>query len=228
MTLVEMLVVSAVVLILIGLGAAAMVGTSGTKDLRNALISVSGLLELARQTAITENTHTYVAFTSPATPNNPEDPLCAVVLVSVNGVDVRAEGVVESPGGGSGAASQWRPASRITLLPNLMLQTEQPPGNSIAAPSLPSSNLDSWSPFRLDRRIGGMSSSRELVFDRVVKFTPRGIGYVEPTLRTQFGLWAIPSRNADPSDIERQQGSLILISGLTGNVQVVQPGEEAL
>jgi hypothetical protein len=38
----------------------------------------------------------------------------------------------------------------------------------------------------------------------------------------------IPSRNADPTDTERQQGSLILVSGLTGNVQVVQPGEDAL
>jgi type II secretory pathway pseudopilin PulG len=226
-SLVELLVVCAVVIILIGLASTRMVG-SGSKDLRNALISISGLLELARQTAITENTHTYVAFTSPSSPNNPEDPLCAVVLVSVNGVDVRGEGVVEPPGAGTGSASQWKPITRISSLPNLTIQTERPPGNSIAAPQLPGGNLDSWSPFRLNRRVGEMTSSKELVFDRVVKFTPRGFGYVEPTLRTRFGLWVIPSRNADPTDTERQQGSLILVSGLTGNVQVVQPGEDAL
>lgn len=225
MSLIELLVVLAVMLILIALGSGSFVGSAGTRNFSNALVSISGLMEFARQTAISENTHTYVAFTSPSTPNDPDDPLRAVVLVSVNGVDVRGAGIVEPPDGENSGA--WKAISRISSLPNLILQTEQPSGNAIAAPPLPGSQLDSWFPFRLNSENTQTPSGRELVFDRVVKFTPRGIGYVESSLRARFGLWAVPSRNTDPSDTERQQAALILISGLTGTIQVIQPGEDA-
>jgi prepilin-type N-terminal cleavage/methylation domain-containing protein len=91
-TLVEILVVLAIMAILVAISIPALQGLSGAKQFANRLNEISGILEQARAYATAQNTYVWVAFYpyDPSTlpqPDNSGDALCVAVFASNDGTD---------------------------------------------------------------------------------------------------------------------------------------------
>lgn len=237
-SLVELLVVMAIISLLVGLGASAFSG--GTNDQKKALVTVSNVLESARQTAVSQNTYTYVGFTSPANPSDPGNPLCVAVFQSAAGVDVLRSALVggqpllgenQSPG----SPGSWRVIARPVWLPNAVMEntttapdsilpSEERIGDGFAATINP---LSGGAGFTLTRKVGNMPAAAPLKFDRVVTFSPSGTAFVDNSAGlpiASIGMLLKPCRGVAPTASEDALTAAVLVNGLLGSAHIYQFG----
>lgn len=231
-SLMELLVVMALISILAALGVRGVAGMSGD-DYKKALISISNSLEIARQTAVAQNTYTYVAFTSPADPNNTASPFCVAVFQSNSGADV-LKGAISGgqpllPEGTSGTGpGSWKLLTRPEWLRNsIMESTRNAPvsvlpsqariGDGFAA-TIDTANGGVG--FEIRRMLGDMPQAASLKFDRIVTFSPSGTAYVDnaaavPT--ASIGVLLKPITYGAESRV-----AAVLVNGLMGSSRIYQ------
>jgi len=181
-------------------------------NVNHSLISLTGYLELARQTALSGNTYTYVALSTAADGSS-----YIALFESPSGVDEVKSGVAKvSP-------PTVRMLANVIKLNRVTIPTSPPSAN---LPSLPSNAL-SPSSGTLPPIMVENSPVGPLTFDRVIKFTPQGLALIYDETPVEWvKLVIVPQQGASSTAKEIQQASAISIAGLTGRVFVHRPGEE--
>ena len=236
-SLTELLIVTALISCLAAIGAGSFSGIQ-TSDQKKALINVSNALEAARQAAVTYNTYTYVAFTSPADPSNAASPLCVASFQSATGSDVLrgalTGGQALLPEGQSpGRPGSWRLLSRPSWLRNASVEsTRDVPATLLPANERVGSGFSTTigpvsggNAFRINRKLGDMPAAAVLNFDRVVTFSPSGSAFVDNSLGlpvASIGVLIKPRRTAVATAADEAQIAAVLVNGLLGSARIYQ------
>ncbi|MDE1171471.1 MAG: type II secretion system protein [Verrucomicrobium sp.] len=226
-SLIELLVVLAIVAIVAAFSVAALSAQSRAGEIRRNLVTVSGLLDLARQTAVARHTYAYFGMTSPAQaaathPSAHETPVYLAVFVSNDGSDVLgAGGSLNDQGGPQAEVSLLR---KVESLKNVFLDTVLGARNPLVTRLRPpvgsgAALTSSWT-LQTSTRV----NNAPLSFDRIIKFTPAGAARVSQVPIEVIDLILTPVRGGEqPTEADREISSVIRLSGLTGNVSVYQP-----
>lgn len=226
-SLVELLVVVA----LVGLLSVAVVPSLGSLktsgDLRTNISKVAGIFEQARQTAVSRNTYVYVGLVSPdgarglpsTDPNKATT--YAAAYFSVDGTDVlKTDAHLDE------AQSTIRPLDRVFALPQLRFDEDLPGGNALQGTLIPvtaESPGTTWQIRSSNKKYAEMTSSTSIPFDRVIKFTPQGAARIADAPVESIEIVMSPSKSSAVNASEQAQASVIRISGLTGKITVHQP-----
>lgn len=225
-TLTELLVVISLIVIM-SAGATRLFSGFQANDHKRALVDIANAFETARQTATSRNTFTYVAFTSPTSNQDQNDPLCVATFESLSGSDVLRDG------GAPADSGKWQLITRPVWLRRSMVedQKDPPPGlvpvnemNGVTQFSATIRPL-SGSGFILTRKIGDMTSEASLKFNRVVTFSPNGTAMVDnsrglPT--ALIGFLVKPCQGETPNAIESARVAAVTVGGFMGNVRFYQ------
>jgi|GEM_PF-5188867 len=221
-TLIELLSVMAVMAILAALVVGMSPGARSAARFNQNLANVASLLEQARQTAVTQNSYVYVGLLSStaaegALPAADKPGTYAVAFISVDGTDVLRSANQAQVGGGS-----LRLLDRIQKLPAAAFEESLPAENGLNGklePEVASRPGSSWS---LKTQAGAASAA--ITFDRIIKFTPQGGARVGSAPVEAVEIVMRPSHGGTANGQEKSQAGVIRISGLTGKIDVHQPG----
>jgi len=236
-SLIELLTVMTIISIVVSVGVGSFMAFKNT-DLDNALIDIGSAMEMARQTAISGNTYTYVAFTSPAS-TNPPPPLCIGVFQSGNGEDILCNALLGNQALAEESVAmqhkQWSIITKLRWLKNVALENTLTPDTGLvpAAELISDQFSNTINPlpdglgFRLNRKMGNMPAAGTLVFDRVITFSPNGTAFVDnlsAVPNAKIGFLVRPSNGATPTPKERLQTAAFTVSGLLGYSQTYKLG----
>jgi prepilin-type N-terminal cleavage/methylation domain-containing protein len=216
-SLVELLVVISIIALLISGTANLLNSDQGSNDEKNALVQVANAFESARQLAISQNTYTYVGFTSPASAQNGADPLCVGVFQSQTGRDVIQNGE---------SATGAQLVSKIAWLRNMTLTASlEPPTGVVPVAEMSASQfsatlepLTTGQGFTVTRRVGEMAGPAALVFDRVVTFSPNGSAFVDNLRGLPTGLIGFMISPAAGAHKDART-AVVAVNGLLGNAR---------
>lgn len=233
-SLTELLMVMAVISILMSVGLRT-IASASPQDQDAALIEVGDALEAARQLAISQNTYTYVGFTSPSSPQAADSALCVAVFQSHNGEDVvrnaRLSGGALLDEAAASQQREWLLVRKPKWLRNAIVESTVDPDPDL----VPSTELSGGKfsntvrplpggiGFRLTRKMGNMTAAAPLLFDRVITYSPNGTAYVDNLSalpEAVIGVLVRPSRGTVPSETERYRTAALTVSGLLGSTQV--------
>lgn len=217
-SLAELLTVLAIIGVLVTLSVPALRGVSETGSMTQAITRVSGTLELARNYAVANNTHAWVAFTENATSD--ESAIRMVAFASRTGLDLDSEEggrTVEYP---SEDVELIAPVEKIR---QMRIEGQIPEENALrSGEGLPSVGELTEFP----ETTGGLQLSLEQkVFARSVHFMPSGEASISAALPEMIQLVLIPERapGVAPTEKDKRQAMVIRVSGLTGQAIVHQP-----
>jgi len=210
-SLVELLVVITIIGILTALTAPSIVSAMKSNAMNSTTAQVAGLIEQARETAVSQNTYVWVAF-SPQDSNN-TDTLSVAVIESKDGTDPGTYGVVPS--------TNFALVSKISTFTQYQLQDPGSytfPALNLPTPGTTSANALSSSSTgpAFSLQIPGTSSTA--IFNRCVEFTPSGQARnsTSPINIVEFGV--------DPANVHTNPNpnnpAVMRINGLTGQVLV--------
>ncbi len=199
--------------------------TPGTRSavLFNKNISnVASLLEQARQTAVTQNSYVYVGMLSPgaadvAVANQDKPGTYVAAFISSDGTDVLRSVNQVQVGGGT-----IQLLDRIQKLASLAFEETLPAGNALNGslnPAMASKPGTVWS---VKTQAG--SAVAVITFDRIIKFTPQGAARIGNAPVEAVEIVVRPSHGGVASQLEAMQAGVIRINGLTGKIDVHQPG----
>jgi len=218
-SLIELLIVISIIAIMASLTVPAVGGASRRAKLNKAISAIAAEMELAQQAAVAGSTYTWVAFASGT--NGP-------VMVSARSLEGTRPSSLPIDLSTSGNAQQL---GKVQTLEGVVLTNAVPAGVTYSGtPSWYSTtNTPDKSTSVLKAKIPGQSSSQEFAFG-TVEFNPMG----EATLRkgtnssdapTIDGIQmvVIPSAGTSPTDTEKKQAALVLINGVSGGTEVIQP-----
>ncbi len=206
-SLVELLVVIAILLILAGLSTPVLVGISRSRSLDAGLLSLTGILDQARQQAIARNTFVWVAFSEGLPGRNPGAGV--VVIASRGGVDSLQWNTNPVSLPDSGDLEMIERARELTGL-NLL------DSGQVSLPGLPAAtgaNPRSLEPVGLEIFVGGAI----VKFNRAVQFTPTGEARVR-SFSPVVEIGVRPTHQGDASN-----SAVIRLAGLTGKSHVYRP-----
>jgi len=206
-SLIELLAVVAMISLLVAAAASMGFSDQTSANVRNSLVSLSGQLEIARQVAVTQNTYTYVALTSPSTG---ERDSYVASFVSPDGVDVLASAAsIDVSKDGT-----LRPLGKVMKLSDIQINPSVlPQGMQLSLP-------DATAPQEAGSKITGAGSRN---FDRIIKFTPQGLALVYDSPVEWIKFLIVPQRGEIATDSEARQASAITVAGLTGKVFYHRP-----
>ena len=241
-TLLELLVVIAVISILFGLVAPAFTTIKTGSDITNAAHTIKGLLEQARNYALINGTYTWVGFfeedgatasTNPATAGHGR--LVILIVASRDGTIVYQQPVV-SP---TTAMDPTKLAqiSKLVTLDNVHLCTFGNGTGTGAGDTFPTrppvpgtspdnakigdtSPPDSLRPFQYP--IGNTTSAR-YTFKKLIEFSPRGEARVNNINYTIRGLLEVGVQPIRGTIIDKNKSCAIQVTGFGGNIKVYQP-----
>jgi prepilin-type N-terminal cleavage/methylation domain-containing protein len=211
-SLVELLVVMAILVVMLALAGPAMNALKGANDVNQAAADLSGILEQARAYAMANNTFTYVG------------------LHQVTGTDSSVKfAVFASKDGTRTIANNLQQISRLKTIENAQLteKIEDYPNNK--RPMASSGNtveniLTANSGITLPSTGSGDS---QVKFDHAIRFGPSGLAQADDLTPTsadnpkgyyEFGLYQ--TRGSKPLT---DNSAVVQVSGLTGSVQVYRP-----
>jgi type II secretory pathway pseudopilin PulG len=213
-TLLELLVVMAIVIIVISLTLRGIHGVNSSGKFNKALGDISGILEQGRAYAIAQNTYVWVAFYETNTVNNTPREVFVGMFSSNDGTD---------PFEWTGTATVPSPAltavTRLYHFTGLHLQTNALPGAPAATPNFPAS-----APVfqcRAQGDSGPLTLSDKGAVYWVVQFTPTGAvrNGANPIDAIWLGLQPSFSQNvADSHNV-----AAVKVNGLTGLTTIHRP-----
>ena len=204
-SLVELLVVMAVISILASLSVSTLSGSRSGQSVRNAIIETSGYLDVARANAAATNTYVYVAIDT-----SKIDEVDIVTFESRTGLDaLNGKGSVDL---------NSDPDVRILRKPvRLEGVSFRDAGDTYQPniPDLPSNNSESVS----TRSIRMNHAGKTLTFDRLITFHPSGqmLNGGAFSSSVEFGYQETKGTAELPNPVAFQ------ISGLTGQTRIYRP-----
>lgn len=222
-SLVELLVVIALIILIAGFATSGMRGLVEGDRLSKALIGISGAMEIARQTAISRGTYTWVGMNSEADPKTGQNTITVATFASEDGTRAGGSDLTKMQ-----VISKAMPYDSVILLPN------QPAGNKLDASKLPDvGNAPDPSQSTFHPKSKDLPSRlSNLNFNWVVVFTPRGEACIDKgggtdgdslSLTQAIRMWVSGSKGHSPSAVESKAASMIQVNGITGQVDVFHP-----
>ena len=218
-SLIELLVVISIIAIMASLTVPAVGGASRRAKLNKAVSAIAAEMELAQQAAVAGSTYTWVAFATGT--NGP-------IMVSARSLEGTKPSVLPIDLTTTSNAQQL---GKVQTLEGVVLRNVAPSGVTYSnTPAWYSTtNTPDASTLVLKAKIPGQSSSTNFSLG-TVEFNPMG----EATLRKGTNssdastidgiqLVVIPSANDSPSPTEEKQAALVLINGMSGGTEVIQP-----
>jgi len=219
-TLVEMLVVIAIVVILTAVTAPSIVSLNNSGQMNQVTLELRGMLEQARQYAVAQNTYVWVAFN--AQTSNNIDTISVAMVASMDGSD---------PGTMSSASLLSVPSADLTLISKVrsfqQFQLQVPGGYSFALPvSVPTTPAIASANAPASASSGGTATFNIQIpgnttttpFAQFIQFTPSGEARnsSNPIDIIEFALE--PAQNhtvPNPNNV-----AVVQINGLTGEALV--------
>lgn len=217
-TLVELLTVVAIMCVLIALAVPALTSLAKGNQMNQSLIELSGMLEQARQYAISRNTYVWVALRpNPSGPNG--DELSVVMLASKSGIDPSpwsSYGVV--PGNEIDLAARPRTFDQIRFEEAGTFTDSKIPSLSGKTTTTAAKNSPSQGSASFQVKLPGASSTSD--FNRVIQFTPNGEARVSANVIDviEFGVHPTRGSKGDENNV-----AVLRINGLTGQATVFRP-----
>ncbi len=213
-TLIELLVVISIMAALAILSVPAL---SSSGKLNDTVVELSGLIDQARQYAVSQNTYVWVVFYPDSTPAN-GDSLTIAILASKDGTD-------PSPWGNYGAVpnDSIDLISRIKTFGQIKLSdagtfNSQNISSLPAMPAIDAANSRANNTAQFQIRSTGTSTPT--TFSRVIQFAPSGQvrNSINPINLVEFGVQPNKKSVSDSHNI-----AVIRISGITGQTLVYRP-----
>jgi len=219
-TLVELLTVVAIIAVLVALAVPALTSMAKGNQMNQTLIEMSGLLEQARQYAISRNTYVWVAMRP--NPNGPNgDELSVAMIASNTGTDPASTpwssyGVV--PGNQVDLAARVRTFDQIRFEEAGTFTESKIPGLAGKTPVTAAKNSPSQGTATFQIKLPGASSTT--TFNRVIQFTPSGEARVSSNVIDviEFGLRPTRGTTGDENNV-----AVLRVNGLTGQATVFRP-----
>lgn len=217
----ELLTVLGIIGVLVTLSVPALRGVSEGTGMMQALTRIGGTLDLARNYAVANNTHTWVAFTENAQSGG-ESMVRVAAFASKTGMNLNT---AEETGGSvllDFPSDDMDMISPIETIRQVRLDGVVPQENALSsAGAMPRvsevtelSSATSGLQFRV----------REVDFKRSIHFRPSGEASVDITVPEVIQLVILPEKVAGTtSEKDKLQASVIRVSGLTGQAIVYQP-----
>lgn len=213
-SLVELMVVIAVIASLVALSVPAISAMMGGGKVNQTITELGGLLEQARQYAVSQNTHVWVVFNAATVDNS--DTLSVAVVASKDGTDPGSYGAV--PSDNFTLISKIRTFSQFKLQGAGYFAADKIPLLPASpAVSDPENSLSGSMAFSI-RLPGGANA---VTFDRSLQFTPSGEARNAggPIDIIEFGLQ--PAKTASSPDANNVVA--MRVNGLTGQTLVYRP-----
>jgi prepilin-type N-terminal cleavage/methylation domain-containing protein len=244
-TLIEMILVMAIISILLLLVAPAFTNIKGARDATSAAYTIKGVLDTARTYAMANNTYAWVGFyeenvSNPASPNSDTPAVGRVIMSIVASKDGTmiytgnlSSSVTLDPAG-SGALLQ---VGKLTKIDNLHLYTfpnatATPPPDTFATRPVVSSTaaqIGHNAPPNpsLTFHYPAGSSSPQYTFVKVVQFNPRGESVVDNrnynyTTVSEIGIERTHGTTLDPNPANPQNPVAIQLTGVGGSTKIYQ------
>ena len=235
-TLVELLVVMAIIAILLGTSAALVPSLLHGNQMNSDVNTLAGILEQARSTAIAGNTYVYVGFSSPAAnpTASPADGMSVIVFESQDGTDT--DGTTTNANSNFNNVVNFSPAKNVQLigrvqrLPGIQIQD----ANKVTFTGFTSEGLNSlvgWPTSQNTNLQWSFTTSQTVTFPYGFVFAPNGearVDFLDHTQNppadpvpyyNQFEFGIIPAiAGQNKSDV-----AVIRISRLTGKATFYRP-----
>lgn len=217
-SLAELLTVLAIIGVLVTLSVPALRGVSETGSMTQAITRISGTLEQARNFAVANNTHTWVAFSDNALPG--ETGVRMVAFASQSGLNLESDsggGVVRYP---SEDVEMIAPIERIR---QIRVGGSIPDDNALLSGQIlpPVGEVTEF-----PTTSGGLQFSLEdEMYSRSIHFKPNGEAGMDVGVSEVIQIVVVPEKNPGGTIPEKdaRQAMVIRVSGLTGQAIVYQP-----
>ncbi|MCC6356394.1 MAG: hypothetical protein IT577_21105, partial [Verrucomicrobiae bacterium] len=214
----ELLTVLGIIGVLVTLSVPALRGVSEGTGMMQALTRIGGTLDLARNYAVANNTHTWVAFTENAEAG--DSLIRLVAFASRTGTNLDSEeggALVEFP------TDNVELISPIETLRQVRLTGAIPDNNGLkSSEALASAGEITEFP---SSSVGLQIKVQERTFTRSIHFKPSGEAAIENVLPETIQIVVIPEKvvGQPVNEKDERQASVIRVSGLTGQAVVYQP-----
>jgi type II secretory pathway pseudopilin PulG len=192
-SLVEILVVLAIIVLLIGLTIPALRSTTEGAEITRTASALRGQLALARSHALAQNTYTRVGLGQGTRDGQP-----FIALATLSAADGTGDGDVSD-------RELWPTLGRVETFPGIELDASILPSE----PRPTAGNFPSWT-----QRVG----STDVTLDQIIEFTPRGEARIEET----GGATSFVIGLASYRDRSRNNLVALRISGLTGSITILR------
>jgi prepilin-type N-terminal cleavage/methylation domain-containing protein len=220
-TLIELVMVMAIMLMVLGFAAPSVVGILKGKKIEQALSTVTGVLEQARMDAATQNAYLWTGFLNIAAKD------------SKSGVDELWLMTFRGKSGESripASAADILPVSALQRVEGVnMVEVDKLPDRVKAL--LPPTYKDVTSATKSETKITwkGTTASGAKDFERILLFTPRGEALWEtgsptvlPLSEPSFVVGLARTQNGTVASNEKDM-AFVLVAGVTGRVSVGRP-----
>jgi prepilin-type N-terminal cleavage/methylation domain-containing protein len=228
-TLLELLIVVAIIGLLLVLMAPAFTTIKGGTDVTSAAYTIKGVLDTARTYAKANNTYTWVGF-SGSIGSNVTGGVALSMVASKDGTDLGTS-VNQTPGNRVDITTLVTPVGKVIRLDNAHIGDTGTPQPS----SSPAPEFETRASVNVNYRLGAPGSQynsdyyfieQGTQFDRWIRFSPRGEVVVKggDTQITQYAeVGLLPTHGTTlAATINPASGNLVAIqiSGLGGNVKI--------
>jgi prepilin-type N-terminal cleavage/methylation domain-containing protein len=214
-TLVELLVVMAIITLLAALAGPGIIAMVKAPKIDQAVTSCTSALEWARQYAVANNTYTWVAFYQDNTDATGSKVYIAI-LASADGTDPTAGFTVT----GTVPAANYNLLYKITAFPQISLESAGAntwSGLSTPTPT-PSSLANNVVNFSLNVPAKGASEQ----FNQVLQFSPAGEARVSSGLVSLIELGLSPVKGPSNS-LDTHNVAVLRVAGMTGQATLYRP-----
>jgi prepilin-type N-terminal cleavage/methylation domain-containing protein len=220
-TLVELLVVVAIMALLVAVGTVSLQGISSSGKFDKALTEISGILEQGRAYAVAQDTYVWVVFYENVPASGPREVFVGA-FASNDGTDpFNWAGTVTMPSPGTFGSTTLSAVTRLYSFRGLHLQTTSMP-DAPTAPSIPS--LPASTPvFQVTGRddSGPVTLSGSSPVYWVIQFTPTGAAHNGPNPIDSIWLGLEPS--VSQAVTNSPNVASLKVNGLTGLTTIYRP-----
>lgn len=243
-TLVEMLVVMAIIIVLVSMVAPVFTSLKGAGDVSKAVYDVAGLVDQSRAYAMSNNTYVYVGF-------NESDATAAASARQVSGPSkvgrVAVMVVASKDGSNNVAAANLAPIGKVQIFENLHLadltdQGKTPKAGGMARPPLKSTDTidpkynvgrnECVSVTKFEYPVGQPDGAGQYTFSKVIQFEPQGVARITQSVgdetivkQIEIGLQQshanVVSALAPP--VISGGVAAIQVDGMTGSTHIYRP-----
>ncbi len=215
-TLVELLIVIAIIAILTGVSVPALRSLSKSGQVNGTFSQLSSTMEQARQYAVAQNTYVWVAFYSDASTPSSGTKLSVAIIASADGTDLTQSIAGQDPWSGQVGPGTNSNLILVTKVQSYTLTTLQSAGTITPASPPTSSGKPIYSSAAFQVSIPGGSTQ---TFNNAIQFTPTGearnadgtpVDLVEFDVQPQAG----------PGIADIHNGAVFQVNGLTGLTRI--------
>ncbi len=220
-SLAELLTVLGIIGVLVTLSVPALRGVSEGTGMMQALTRIGGTLDLARNYAVANNTHTWVAFTENAQSGG-ESMVRVAAFASRTGASLSRDDETDAAGSIEIPSPEADIISPVETIRQARVGGNIPQDNALATgDTMP--RVSDPTEFPLESR-GLQFRVKDMVFNRSIHFMPSGEASLGVGITEAIEMVVAPEKVAGvSSEKDNRQAAVIRVSGLTGQALVYQP-----